>query len=140
MLCLTVRLHHKKKVKKKMSVEELFKHCFSSMGLKVTLTIPKNIGELSVHTINTHYFELLANKLCNQISARLKGDNSNELLLNFIFRTYFMMRAAPSKFVFFSPPSSLVSNPIFFFLFTGLSYSKTPKTDCFFSPNTLYGF
>ena len=80
-----------------MSVEELFKHCFSSMGLKVTLTIPKNIGELSVHTINTHYFELLANKLCNQISARLKGDNSNELLLNFIFRTYFMMRAAPSK-------------------------------------------
>ena len=139
MLCLTVRLHHKKKVKKKMSVEELFKHCFSSMGLKVTLTIPKNIGELSVHTINTHYFELLANKLCNQISARLKGDNSNELLLNFIFRTYFMMRAAPSKFVF-TTTTTTNHSLIFFFCLTGITYNKAPKTECFFSPNTLYEF
>ena len=81
-----------------MSVEELFRHCFSSMGLKVTLTIPKNIGQLSVHVINTHYFELLAYKLCNQITSKIQGGyNCNELLLNFIFRTYFMMRAAPSK-------------------------------------------
>ena len=91
-----------------MSVEELFKYCFSALGLKVTLVIPENIGHLSVHDVNTHYFELLAYELCTQISSK-RGDNCKEILLNFIFRTYFMVRAATSKEVFF---------PSFFFIIT----------------------
>lgn len=91
-----------------MSVEELFKYCFSALGLKVTLIIPTNIGHLSVHDVNTHYFELLAYELCTQISSK-RGDNCKEILLNFIFRTYFMVRAATSKEVFFLP---------FFFIIT----------------------
>ena len=78
-----------------MSVEELFKYCFSALGLKVTLIIPTNIGQLSVHDVNTNYFELLAYKLCTQISSK-RGDNCKDFLLDFIFRTYFMVRAATS--------------------------------------------
>jgi hypothetical protein len=124
-----------------MSVEQLFRHCFSAMGLKVTLTIPKNIGQLSVHTINTHYFELLAYKLCNQITSKIPNSyNCNELLLNFIFRTYFLMRAAPSKR---KKTHILIANSLctFIHFFLGLCYTAPkPNPDCYFRPISMFWF
>lgn len=109
-----------------MSIEELFKHCFSSLGLKVSLVIPKNIGQLSVHNINTNYFELLAYKLCTQISTK-RGDNCKEILLNFIFRTYFIMRSAPSKKFFYFFTFSHIFFPLLFIKKKRFSPESTNK-------------
>lgn len=123
-----------------MSIKELFKHCFSSLGLKVALVIPENIGQLSVHNISTNYFELLAYKLCTQISTK-RGDNCKEILLNFIFRTYFIMRSAPSNVLLFFFTFFLITYffPHFFIKkIKGLA-QKRPKNSEYFSPITLYG-